>query len=162
MSGQNSQRGHKYDSEGEFLIQHGGHVNGETVRAIPAGILLRARTRMYRNGLRERMERRDGDSGGFLRPVMAVPWERCECRGRHLRLQRWRLSAAEARPPHSANHNPLLLAICALSTVNSTSPLPSILCPSGSGFFRKKLLSLIPLWLDSTSHSGWLVFTWYL
>lgn len=40
MSGQNSQRGHKYDSEGEFLIQRGGHVNGEAVRAIPAGILM--------------------------------------------------------------------------------------------------------------------------
>lgn len=33
-------RGHKYDSVGEFLIQHGGRVNGETVRAIPAGILM--------------------------------------------------------------------------------------------------------------------------
>lgn len=36
----NSQRGHKYDSEGEFLFQRGGHVNGETVREIPAGILM--------------------------------------------------------------------------------------------------------------------------
>lgn len=37
---ENSQRGHKYDSEGVFLIQHGGRVNGETARAIPAGILM--------------------------------------------------------------------------------------------------------------------------